>query len=806
MSYLYNTAKTNYISLTMKQVYHCLFALIICANSYAQIKKDVSILNPYTSFFETPREQVFAHLNKTTFVKGEDIGFSAYILNEKKELSLTATNLYCTIVDSSNTIIKKKLLLVKKGVTNNIFEIDSTIASGKYNFRAYTNWMRNFEEKLYFSKTITVLDPDKEDDLDRNNQEAKIDLQVFPESGQLLQNLENTIGILVKNQFGRGVDIGSGVIVNHLNDTLSSFKLDRFGIGRANIRPLDEEEYFVRVNYGSNTYETQIKSIKKRGLILNLQGVRDEVFLKILTNQNTLPDIRHKTYKLIMHNANSIKTWTFQFAKGPRVEMIIKKEALLPGMNIFTVLDDSNNPLLERLYFNYHDTKIAKSIVQNPTIEQDSIQLKLRITNSDYNLLNNISVSVLPEGTVSYPNDHNLVSHTLLRPYIKGYIQEPSFYFTKVTVKKKYDLDNLLITQGWSSYDWKKIFGSKPIQLHPYEQGISFKANVNNKKGNDFMMQPLTYSKSFIFNLEDQDTSFEAAPLFPVENDLINISEIGSDGKLSKPSVVATFTPRVIPNLLTNDPIEFTYFDRAELISDDYFKVNLDELQELEAVEVTAIVRRTRFDKLKKLTRGSLDIFDDEKRLAYTDFPTYIASKGFIVNQNVDRKRGEPLIQIYNPNRNRLGPELQVPLIILDGVILTDLSILYNFKMDTVDYIEVDKSGSTMGVRGSNGVIRIVTDPSKILKQKDFTAVQVIDFPLKFSSEKQYYVPKYQVYNTPFFEKFGVIGWFPNLKINEEGMVSFSVLNTKTDTVKLFVEGIVNNNEFISETISVKMN
>ena len=282
----------------------------------------------------------------------------------------------------------------RKGLAHNIFEIDSTFSSGKYEFKAYTNWMRNFDEKLYFNKSITILDPNSGEDLDQSNQQALIDVQAFPESGQLLENLENVVGILVKNQFGKGVDIDSGAIVNQKNDTLATFKLDKFGISRASIRPLDGESYFVKVNYGTTTYETPITSIKKQGLMLSLLGVRDQVFLKISTNLKTLPNIKDKTYKLIMHNANSIKTWTFKFSKGPRLEMIIEKEALLSGMNIFTVLDDNNNPLLERLYFNHHDIPTMSSFAQKPVVVEDSLQIRLKVPNAKPSMLNNLSISV----------------------------------------------------------------------------------------------------------------------------------------------------------------------------------------------------------------------------------------------------------------------------------------------------------------------------------------------------------------------------------------------------------------------------
>jgi hypothetical protein len=165
----------------------------------AQNKTNTALLEAYSSYFESPREYVHVHLNKTTLIEGEPLGFTAYVFNAYKKPSLRATNLYCTITDSSNSIVKEKLLLVQKGVSSNVFEIDSTLGPGEYKFNAYTNWMRNFDEQLYFSKSINVLNPEASGQLNRQNEAVELEVQILPEGGHLLQNLENVLGIVIKN-------------------------------------------------------------------------------------------------------------------------------------------------------------------------------------------------------------------------------------------------------------------------------------------------------------------------------------------------------------------------------------------------------------------------------------------------------------------------------------------------------------------------------------------------------------------------------------------------------------------------------
>jgi cbb3-type cytochrome oxidase subunit 3 len=89
--------------------YFFLFFIGFFISGFSQEKKDKALLEAYVNFFEAPREQIYVHLNKTTFLEGEPLGFSAYVLDAYKKPSLTATNLYCTITDTTNAIIKKKI-------------------------------------------------------------------------------------------------------------------------------------------------------------------------------------------------------------------------------------------------------------------------------------------------------------------------------------------------------------------------------------------------------------------------------------------------------------------------------------------------------------------------------------------------------------------------------------------------------------------------------------------------------------------------------------------------------------------------
>ncbi|MBT8264018.1 MAG: hypothetical protein KJN75_01645, partial [Muriicola sp.] len=140
-----------------------LYTLLLHSFLTAQnIEKNETILTAFDTYSELPREVVFVHVNKAVFIKGENIGFKAYVLDkDTKKRSLETKNLYCIISDEKETILKKQLIRIEDGIGNGTIVIDSLFTTGNYTLKAYTNWMRNFSEPNYFEQTISIIDPEK---------------------------------------------------------------------------------------------------------------------------------------------------------------------------------------------------------------------------------------------------------------------------------------------------------------------------------------------------------------------------------------------------------------------------------------------------------------------------------------------------------------------------------------------------------------------------------------------------------------------------------------------------------------------
>jgi hypothetical protein len=408
------------------------------------------------------------------------------------------------------------------------------------------------------------------------------------------------------------------------------------------------------------------------------------------------------------------------------------------------------------------------------------------------NDLQKISISVLPNTTDSYHFTSNILTKLHLEPYVKGFIQNASYYFSNNSDKTKYDLDNLLITQGWSSYDWADIFKKQTLP-NKFEQGINLVANINGETKEGFLAYPLKNNKTQIFKPNENDKAFIQTNLFPEDDEMYRVSLLKKKNITEKPNLYIQFYPANIPQLSLESYPTPLRNKTIDIDDTEFSYVNFNNSVMLAEVVITAKEKLNRKTKIRNKTMGSVDFFSDETTKGGRTLAVYLSSRGF----NATDFTGS--LVITNPNPNSFNNN--VPLVILDDVQLGDFGFLNNFPMNTVDYIEINRSGIGYGLRGGGGVIKIVTDPIKRMKQiSSKNDTSNYEFPLTFNSTKKYYTPIYKDYFSEIFEKYGVIAWLPNLKVDENGVVAFKILNTYTPNINLYIEGVVNGETFISET------
>ena len=787
-----------------KTIFTLLFLILLFKLSFSQQDK---ILTDFKKYVENPREVVYVHLNKSTYIKGEMIGFKMYVFDKSsKELSKLTSNLYCLIQDDKGNVLKKKLIKIENGIASNIFEIDSLFTTGIYRFKAYTNWLKNFNEQNHFEQDFKVIDADNNESIpNKKNIKYEVDLQVLGEGGHIVYGVANTIGIIAKNKLGFGISNAKGSITTQDDDIVAEFKLNDVGLAKTLFIPDSKTSYYVNLDLNGEIVKKPIEKIKFYGIIINAINNKKGLSVALKANEKTKEQVQNKNFKVAVHNGADLFLFPVKFNEEGNSYINIPQENLFSGVNILTVFNEENKPILERLYFNknINHKKIEKAL--GKTIN-DSIRLNLNIGDESYSKFSSLSLSILPKGTESYHHHHNILSQVYIQPYIKGNIENGNRYFKKNDTKTNYDLDLLMITQGWSSYDWGNIFSSKNKELrYEFEKGIDIVANVNDNKYGTYLVYPLENTNTKLFNVEKDDKKFNVKNSFPFENDLFRIGYLNTkrDNFIEKPSLYLQYYPSKFPLPPTNYNLLRESFSTNETITDNYplFLQYLKDskITELDEVVVEAKAKKTRLEALQqKAIRSKIDIMDDNMKLRNMRLDIYLQRLGWFTQ--FDYFSGN--LTITNPRVN-WGPP--VPMVFLDDALLSeDFSVLTFLYTKDIDYIDYDLYGiGGGGVRGNAGYIKIYTSPEG-KKASAPNGVVNYNIPLRFSEEKTFYTPKYKYYNTDFFKEFGTITWLPTLKVND-GKLNFNIPNTQTKNITLFVEGVIDN-AFISQEIDIEIN
>lgn len=372
-------------------------------------------------------------------------------------------------------------------------------------------------------------------------------------------------------------------------------------------------------------------------------------------------------------------------------------------------------------------------------------------------------------------------------------VENGSYYFKNINNKRKYDLDNLLITQGWSSYDWNKV--NNPIN-YKFENGISIRVNVaDNEQESNYLIHHLSHNDGNILSFKEEIKSFQLYSYFPEKNENLYISRLGKDNKLSQPSLYVQFFPNHIPKLKT--PLKTlnskAYYNNDEVLNTSYNFYNLKKVNTLKEIVVKANLKKQRIEKIKNQSFGTVHFLNDfDKYYTLAQFLEYKPG----ITASDDYQTGE--FTASNKFRNSKVA------VFLDGFLVLDSRILFNYSMFDVEYIEINLQDASGGlVYGPGGVIRIKTNP--FLNKNKKKTVRKFNFPITFSTQKEFYIPKYKNYSSSFYKNYGVINWLPKNKINEDGTITIKIKNIQQKQVNLYLEGVTGDSKFISQKIKVNL-
>lgn len=794
----------NLVAYSHKLVYISVALLFLTSLFLSAQTANETIFNNYQENAKIPKEKAFVHLSKSTYVVGEQLGYTAYIIDHTTNAATTLSgNLYIKITNEQGKVIIEKMLQIKDGIASNVIELDDSFQPGFYTIIAFTNWMRNFKEQNYYTEHFQIIAPTAQSIVktDKND----IEVQFMPEGGHFLNNVNAAVGVLMKDYNGVGLPNLNGKIYDQNNKFITEFKLNKMGLGRFYLTPQSDYSYTAKFMLNDKLISRPINhTIKDIGIALSCNPSNDKAVITLKTNKQSLEQISKNRFTLAIHNDHGISQENLTFNSDNTISRILNTKELPAGINIITVFNERLEPIIERLFFNYNGLKLAAIDSHSISTAVDSITISLSIPQVDASLVNNLSISVLPQNTKSYRKAYNINSTLYLKNHVKGHIENSNYYFKNNDRKTAYDLDNLLLTQGWSSYDWDYKFDTENVK-YVVERGITLKATIRNrnkKNINGYMVNFSSYSSPLIVKTK-QDSLFHIQDAFIEDDASFTITEFRSDNELKRPRLNIQAFPNTIP-VFNNSPAfslspEATFKHTTNFTDDDFIVSSVRDLQELEEILIIAdkdAPSREREMKLnfERFGGDRVKVITDADRKSFPNLEDFLMVKGGV---RVDQGRGSTSFL------GRYGAPMAI--FIDDTYMGTSIPPRY-VHMFNIDYIDIDKVGlgtliGAGGFRTSQGQIRIYTG-GEALKNYNPPQGNSYNVPLTFSSSKKFYAPVYKDPNSQLYQHYGTIDWKPNVKVDENRTFTFKIL-PQLNTYTIYIEGLINGDITISDELTI---
>ena len=753
----------------------------------------------FQEYFGNPRISIFLHMNKSTYVRGEHIWFKGYMYNRvKAEPFKEAVNVYVGIYDKDGNQKEKHLVLSKEGQLQGQIAIDSSFVDGQYYIKASTSWMKDFKEDDSFVQQFMVLNSELV--LENNNPSEDYDIQFFPESGHWVSNVQSVLGIKMLDENGNAGANMVGIIRNHIGEEIVRFRTNRLGFAKVVMTPFASERYWATVsNPNGKEWRVPLPAIDSLGLVLSNRNIsEDRILVLVGTNAETKREIGSKPYSILIHRDGLLKSLDVVFKENQLyASHILDKRELHSGMNILTLIDNRGVPIAERLFFNDKQIKTLSLDANVQKVDKDSMEVAL--TGFEKRTTSFASISVLPVGTKAYNFSSNILSSFLLKPYVRGYIQEADQYFTDFSKRAMEDLDMLLLTQGWSKYDWDNIFNEPPQKKIQYRAGIDVFGSINSKvpKSTDLLVYAGNQSEPTVIPLSEQSEAFSLDNYFVEQGEELRLTLLNKRGELSMPNLFLRLdTGQSTDRIYELEPFRGIENDvlvdglgEVELQNFVLPEQNTISLEEVVVSENRAIKRIT----TPFVSEGNLKVVTEETEGLYPRLLDIIRSSGFNVwevpNAGYDR------IRITTKRVLSFSLVQPSPILYIDDVRYPDFDILLDFPTTRVKSYYIDRTGA-MEAGGAGGVIRVYTrkegdvgagHSDKFTPDERFFTHRVSN---GFMPAKQYYTPKYNNLSSESFRYFGSIGWFPNPAINKNGMCTLKIPDYGYDEIVLFVEGM----------------
>lgn len=132
---------------------------IVCFGQLEELDQRIKKLDSINA--DRPREKLFIHYDKPFYKINDTIWLKGYLLTANENIGSDSSRIaYVEIINAQDEVVKRISTPCYGGnFYSNVTLTQDDFKQGNYLLRAYTNWMRNFGDSLFFESRFKIVDP-----------------------------------------------------------------------------------------------------------------------------------------------------------------------------------------------------------------------------------------------------------------------------------------------------------------------------------------------------------------------------------------------------------------------------------------------------------------------------------------------------------------------------------------------------------------------------------------------------------------------------------------------------------------------
>lgn len=488
-----------------------LFYALVCTvwNISAQSHKDIASVDSLATRVKRfgtglPQEKVYLHIDNTCYFVGDTIWYKAYVTrSDKGWLTDLSKIMYVELLTPDGYLVERQQLKMEDGTAHGAFTLTDSLYAGYYELRAYTRWMLNFgryehphskytEDMFYnkqmakdffrdydklYSRVFPVFDHPKESGrypkdmtlrpmrryYKARKGKPEIDLRFYPEGGHLIEGTDGHVAFEINDEEGKHLEAELSIIDNDGKEVAQTRTLNR-GRGVFTLTDMKPDDtYKARLHYQDYDYEVKLPEVEKEGYALHVE--RKDSVLRMIIQGTT----ESKEELGIQIQCNGVsKAFRKLSPADMRKDTVDIFWASLPtGVNQITVFNGEGRIYADRLFFvNHHDYDQPLITVEGIKQEYAPFEpIELRMKLLRYHDAD-VSLAVRDHATDETTYDNGtMLTEMLLASEIKGFVENPGWYFEADDSLHRHALDLLMMVQGWRRHDWRMMAGLEHTQF-----------------------------------------------------------------------------------------------------------------------------------------------------------------------------------------------------------------------------------------------------------------------------------------------------------------------------------------------------